>query len=173
MLCQVNPVNILTHLRLDVIFSFHLLLRLTSGHFPFLHHRLRTFCVRISVSANRDTCPAHLILDIIYYVCFFVVYFTTFFCDRLCSVEWGGDKWMMNWKRVGRKRSSPNFKALSQHLPGGNEGNHEKLSQDSRSPGPDLNPELPKYEGVLTCEISSSHGGEYDVQNCLLGCTAV
>jgi hypothetical protein len=23
------------------------------------------------------------------------------------------------------------------------------------------------------CEISSSHGGEYDVQNCLLGCTAV
>jgi hypothetical protein len=24
-----------------------------------------------------------------------------------------------------------------------------------------------------TCEISSSHGGEYEVQNCLLGCTAV
>jgi hypothetical protein len=23
------------------------------------------------------------------------------------------------------------------------------------------------------CEISSFHGGEYDVQNCLLGCTAV
>jgi hypothetical protein len=23
------------------------------------------------------------------------------------------------------------------------------------------------------CEISSSHGGEYDVQNCLLGCNAV
>jgi hypothetical protein len=23
------------------------------------------------------------------------------------------------------------------------------------------------------CEISSSHGGEYDVQSCLLGCTAV
>jgi hypothetical protein len=22
------------------------------------------------------------------------------------------------------------------------------------------------------CEISSSHGGEYEVQNCLLGCTA-
>jgi hypothetical protein len=57
---------------------------------------------------------------------------------------------MMNWKGVGRKRSSPNFKALSQHLPGGNEGNHEKLSQDSRFPGPDLNPELHKYEGVLT-----------------------
>jgi hypothetical protein len=29
-------------------------------------------------------------------------------------------------------------------------------------------------ELILTlCEISSSHGGEYEVQNCLLGCTAV
>jgi hypothetical protein len=26
---------------------------------------------------------------------------------------------------------------------------------------------------LCTCEISSSHGGEYDVQNCLLGCTDV
>jgi hypothetical protein len=26
---------------------------------------------------------------------------------------------------------------------------------------------------LLLCEISSSHGGEYDVQNCLLGYTAV
>jgi hypothetical protein len=26
---------------------------------------------------------------------------------------------------------------------------------------------------VTLCEISSSHGGEYDVQSCLLGCTAV
>jgi hypothetical protein len=25
----------------------------------------------------------------------------------------------------------------------------------------------------IICEISSSHGGEYDVQNCLLGYTAV
>jgi hypothetical protein len=23
------------------------------------------------------------------------------------------------------------------------------------------------------CEISSSHGGEYDVQSCLLGCTSL
>jgi hypothetical protein len=23
------------------------------------------------------------------------------------------------------------------------------------------------------CEISGSHGGEYEVQNCLLGCTAM
>jgi hypothetical protein len=25
----------------------------------------------------------------------------------------------------------------------------------------------------IESEISSSHGGEYEVQNCLLGCTAV
>jgi hypothetical protein len=30
-----------------------------------------------------------------------------------------------------------------------------------------------KKEASITCEISSSHGGEYDVQCCLLGCTAV
>jgi hypothetical protein len=29
------------------------------------------------------------------------------------------------------------------------------------------------YKTILTCEISSSHGGEYDVQSCLLGYTAV
>jgi hypothetical protein len=29
-------------------------------------------------------------------------------------------------------------------------------------------------KGILElCEISSSHGGEYDVQSCLLGCTAM
>jgi hypothetical protein len=26
---------------------------------------------------------------------------------------------------------------------------------------------------IYVCEISSSHGDEYDVQSCLLGCTAV
>jgi hypothetical protein len=34
-----------------------------------------------------------------------------------------------------------------------------------------LNDNVSEYRD--TCEISSSHGGEYDVQNCLLGCTAV
>jgi hypothetical protein len=28
-------------------------------------------------------------------------------------------------------------------------------------------------ERQLKCEISSSHSSEYDIQNCLLGCTAV
>jgi hypothetical protein len=29
-----------------------------------------------------------------------------------------------------------------------------------------------KCKSLFFCEISSSHGGEYDVQNCLLGRTA-
>jgi len=53
---------------------------------------------------------------------------------------------MMNWKGFGRKRSWPNFKVLSWHLPGGTEENHKKLSQDSWSLGRDLNPGPPKYE---------------------------
>jgi hypothetical protein len=28
-------------------------------------------------------------------------------------------------------------------------------------------------ESIHSCEISSSHGGEYEVQNCLLGYTSV
>jgi hypothetical protein len=58
---------------------------------------------------------------------------------------------MMNWKGFGRKWSQPNFKVLSWHLLRGNEENHEKASQDSWSPGRDLNMEPPEYEtGVLT-----------------------
>jgi hypothetical protein len=30
-----------------------------------------------------------------------------------------------------------------------------------------------RFIDLFLCEISSSHGGEYDVQSCLLGCTAV
>jgi hypothetical protein len=40
---------------------------------------------------------------------------------------------------------------LSLHLPRVTEENHERLSQDHRSPGRDLKPGLPNYEaGVLT-----------------------
>jgi hypothetical protein len=45
----------------------------------------------------------------------------------LHGVEWKSDKWMMNWKGVGRKRSWPNFKVLSRHSPRGTEKNQEKL----------------------------------------------
>jgi hypothetical protein len=33
---------------------------------------------------------------------------------------------MMNWEGFGRKQSSPNFKVISQHPPGGTEENNEK-----------------------------------------------
>jgi hypothetical protein len=57
----------------------------------------------------------------------------------------------MNWKGYGRKLSSSNFKALSWHLPGGTEENHENLRQGIWSPGRDMNPGPPEYEaGVLT-----------------------
>jgi hypothetical protein len=32
---------------------------------------------------------------------------------------------------------------------------------------------FPRTESRITSEISSSHGGEYDVHSCLLGYTAV
>jgi hypothetical protein len=44
------------------------------------------------------------------------------------------------FKRCRRARSWPNFKVHSQHLPASTEENHENLSQNSRSPGLDLNP---------------------------------
>jgi hypothetical protein len=52
---------------------------------------------------------------------------------------------MMKWKECGKKRSYPNFKVLSQHLPGEIDENYKKkLSQDSLSPGRDLKSEFPE-----------------------------
>jgi hypothetical protein len=51
---------------------------------------------------------------------------------------------MMNWEGFGRKRLWPNFKELSWNSSGGTEKNHKNLNQDnqdSRSPGPRLEPE--------------------------------
>jgi hypothetical protein len=52
---------------------------------------------------------------------------------------------MMNWKGFGRKQSWHNFRVVCWRSPGGTEENHEKLSQDSRSPCLDLNPGPPEY----------------------------
>jgi hypothetical protein len=41
----------------------------------------------------------------------------------------------INWKGFGRKRSWPNFKALSQHFSGGTEENHKKSLSVSWYPG--------------------------------------
>jgi hypothetical protein len=58
---------------------------------------------------------------------------------------------MMSWKGCGRKRSWPNFKALSRHLSTGTEEKTENLSQGSRSTFRDLNPGPPECDaGVLT-----------------------
>jgi hypothetical protein len=46
----------------------------------------------------------------------------------------------INCKGFGRKRSWPNIKVIPRHSPGGTEGNHENLNQDSRSPGPRIEP---------------------------------
>jgi hypothetical protein len=57
----------------------------------------------------------------------------------------------MNSKGYGRKRSWPNLMYYSGFLPGGTEGNYEKNSHDSQSPGQDMNPGPPGYEaGLLT-----------------------
>jgi hypothetical protein len=53
---------------------------------------------------------------------------------------------MINCKGCGRKRSWPNFKALSRDSSGGTEETTTNLSQGSRSRGRDLNPGLPEYE---------------------------
>jgi hypothetical protein len=54
-------------------------------------------------------------------------------------------------ERIGRKRSWPNFKVLSQGSLGVTEKSHEKLKSHSRSLGRDLNPGPTEYEtGVLT-----------------------
>jgi hypothetical protein len=45
------------------------------------------------------------------------------------------------------------FKVLSEHFPGGTEGNHENLREDSRSPVRDLISGLPESEaGVVTTQ---------------------
>jgi hypothetical protein len=53
---------------------------------------------------------------------------------------------MMNWKRLGRKPSWPNFKVLFRYSPGGTEESTKTVIQDSQSPGRDLNPGFPEHE---------------------------
>jgi hypothetical protein len=109
----------------------------------------------ISVQRPRSyTGLSSIILDHIQLACLFVCLFVclTPLCKHLTQyrVESRDERWMMNWESCGRKQSSCNFKALSRNLPGTDE-NHENLSNDSRSPGRDLNLGPPEYEaGVLT-----------------------
>jgi hypothetical protein len=59
----------------------------------------------------------------------------------------------MNWKGSGRKWSWPNLKYYPYNCLEGLRKTMKNLSQDSRSPGQDLNPGHPEYEaGVLTIQ---------------------
>jgi hypothetical protein len=59
----------------------------------------------------------------------------------------------MIWKGDERKRSWPNFKVLSQKLPGGTEETYEIFSQDCRSARRHLKPGRPEYDAeVLTTQ---------------------
>jgi hypothetical protein len=53
------------------------------------------------------------------------------------------------------KAGRPNFKVLSQHLPGGTEKTHKNISQDSHYPGRDLNPETSEYEAEVSITFGS------------------
>jgi hypothetical protein len=57
------------------------------------------------------------------------------------SVEWNGDKWMMNWKRCWR-RSWPNLRYYPGICLEGLRKTTNNLSRDSRSQDRDLNPDL-------------------------------
>jgi hypothetical protein len=59
----------------------------------------------------------------------------------------------MNCKRFGRKRSWPNFKLVSSTRVEGLKTTTKHLSQDSRSPCQDFNPEPAEYEaGMLAAQ---------------------
>jgi hypothetical protein len=56
----------------------------------------------------------------------------------------------MNWKGCGRKRSWPNLRYYPGICLEGLRKTTKNLSQDNRSPGRDLNPGPPEYEGVFS-----------------------
>jgi hypothetical protein len=61
---------------------------------------------------------------------------------------------MMNWKGCERKRSWPNLRYYPSICLEGPRKTVQNLSQDSWSPGRDLNPRPPEYEaGVLTTRL--------------------
>jgi hypothetical protein len=64
----------------------------------------------------------------------------------------------MNWKGFGTKRSWPNFKVLSRHSRGETEENQGNLNQDSRSPGPRIDPGTPEYENKSVNHSTTTFG---------------
>jgi hypothetical protein len=71
----------------------------------------------------------------------FVVCLTTRFqWLRRCSVECRDDKWMMNWKGYGRKRSWPNLRHYLSMFPEGLIKIHEKFQPGYPVSGPRFEP---------------------------------
>jgi hypothetical protein len=99
--------------------------------------------------------------------CMLVVYLPVLFQRlRLYSPEWRGDKWIMNCKGCGRRRSLPCFNYYPSIA--WRHWEQPRKSQDSRSPSRDLNPGPPEYEaGVLTTRPRRS------VCNCSEACICV
>jgi hypothetical protein len=65
----------------------------------------------------------------------FIVWRRFFSNSRLYNFDWKDDKWMMNWKWFGRKRSWPNLRYYWQS-PGGTEENHETPRSGKPISGP-------------------------------------
>jgi hypothetical protein len=75
----------------------------------------------------------------------------------------------MNWKGCGRKRTWPNLRYYPRMCLEGLRKTTKHLSQDSRSPGRDLNPGPPEYEaGVLTTRSRHSVCGLVDIDFTLM-----
>jgi hypothetical protein len=97
-------------------------------------YRTPSMCV-----LSRPSLTPMLLIPIRLYVCSLFNY--AFQWLRPYSVQWKGDRWVMNWKGCGRKRSWPNVKVVSQHLSLGTEDYEDP--QDSWSPCQDSNPRPP------------------------------
>jgi hypothetical protein len=73
----------------------------------------------------------------------------------------------MNWKGCGRKRSWPNLR----YYPGiclGLRKTTKNLSQDSRTPGRDLNPGPPKYEARVQTISTTTYVRTYNFTCCFV-----
>jgi hypothetical protein len=62
------------------------------------------------------------------------------------NVEWKDDRWMVNWKGCGRKRSWPKLRYYPGICLEGPRKTTKNINQNSRSPGWNLNSEPPEHD---------------------------
>jgi hypothetical protein len=106
-----------------------------------VRHKIKILRIRFTFSFFLICCESikSNLATNVYFICLFVACFTKFFQLRLYSVEWKGDKWIMNCKEFGRKWSWPNFELLPRNSPRILR-KITTLIQDSLSPRRHLNP---------------------------------